>query len=82
MSERKEMSDVEKEQWKKYSNNNSGNILVDYFQNKVETKHMLEYSIYSCKVSWCPICCKHFYNEQNEEHTTKATDKHYHVVTK
>lgn len=43
-------------------------------------KHQLEYSIYSCKVSWCPICHKHFYNERNEIHTTKATSEHYHIM--
>lgn len=43
-------------------------------------KHQLEYSIWSCKVSWCPICLKHFYNERNEIHTTKATSEHYHLL--
>lgn len=43
-------------------------------------KHQLEYSIWSCKVSWCPICRKHFYNERNEIHTTKATSEHYHLL--
>ena len=43
-------------------------------------KHQLEYSIWSCKVSWCPICLKHFYNERNEIHTTKATSEHYHIL--
>lgn len=42
-------------------------------------KHYLEYSIYSCKVSWCPICNQHFYNERNESHTIKATNEHYHI---
>jgi hypothetical protein len=41
-------------------------------------KHQLEYSIYSRRVSWCPICLKHFYNERNVEHTTRATENHYH----
>ena len=43
-------------------------------------QHQLEYSIWSCKVSWCPICLKHFYNERNEIHTTKATSEHYHLL--
>ena len=43
-------------------------------------KHQLEYSIWSCKVSWCPICLKHFYNERNEIHTTKATSEHNHLL--
>ncbi len=43
-------------------------------------KHQLEYNIWSAKVSWCPICNKHFYNERNEKHTTLATDEHYHIV--
>ncbi len=43
-------------------------------------KHQLEYSIWSCKVSWCPICRKHFYNERNKIHTTKATSEHYHLL--
>lgn len=42
-------------------------------------KHQLEYSIYSCKVSWCQICHKHFYNERNEIHTTIVTSEHYHI---
>jgi len=44
-----------------------------------EIRHQLEYSIMSTKVSWCPICKSHFYNERNEVHTTKATSEHYHV---
>ena len=43
-------------------------------------RHNLEYSIWSCKVSWCPICNQHFYNERNKEHTTKATPEHYHEL--
>ena len=43
-------------------------------------KHPLEYSSYSCKVSWCPICNQHFYNDRNKEHTTKATSEHYHII--
>ena len=43
-------------------------------------KHQLKYSIWSCKVSWCPICLKHFYNERNEINTTKATSEHYHLL--
>ena len=42
-------------------------------------KHQLEYSIWSCKVSWCPICLEHFYNDRNEEHTTIPTKEHYHI---
>lgn len=42
--------------------------------------HQLEYSIWSNKVSWCPICLKHFYNERNKMPTTKATKQHYHEV--
>jgi hypothetical protein len=45
-----------------------------------EVKHYLEYCMYSTKVSWCPICKKHFYNERNKEHTTNATKEHYHVL--
>ena len=45
-----------------------------------EVKHFLEYCMYSTKVSWCPICRKHFYNERNEKHTTKPTKEHYHLL--
>ena len=45
-------------------------------------KHQLEYSIWSARVSWCPICKKHFYNSRNEHHTTKATKEHYHDYKK
>ena len=31
-------------------------------------KHKLEYSIWSAKISWCDICKKHFYNQENDEH--------------
>ena len=27
----------------------------------MEHTHKLEYNIWSAKVSWCPICLKHFY---------------------
>ena len=47
---------------------------------EVKIKHFLQYSIYSNKVSWCPICKQHFYNDRNEKHTTKATIKHYHEI--
>lgn len=47
---------------------------------EVKTKHYLQYSIYSTKVSWCPICNKHFYNDRNDYHTTKATIEHYHEI--
>jgi hypothetical protein len=33
--------------------------------NEQNNKHQLEYSIWSCKVSWCPICKQHFYNSEN-----------------
>ena len=46
----------------------------------VKIKHYLEYCMYSNKVSWCPICNSHFYNERNEKHTTKATEEHYHEL--
>jgi len=45
-----------------------------------EIKHQLEYSVYSCKVTWCPICCEHFYNERNKSCTTKDTSEHYHTI--
>jgi len=45
-----------------------------------EIKHPLEYSVYSCKVTWCPICSEHFYNERNKSCTTKATSEHYHTI--
>jgi len=45
-----------------------------------EIKHQLEYSVYSCKVTWCPICNAHFYNERNVNHTTEATSEHYHTI--
>lgn len=44
-----------------------------------ETKHQLQYNMWSNKVSWCPICKDHFYNDRNEMHTTKATKEHYHI---
>lgn len=47
---------------------------------EVKIKHYLEYCMYSNKVSWCPICNSHFYNERNEKHTTKATEEHYHEL--
>ena len=43
-------------------------------------EHYLEYSIWSCQVSWCDICKEHFYNESNKEHTTKATKEHFHII--
>ena len=43
-------------------------------------KHQLKYSVWSAKVSWCPICTRHFYSETNVEHTTRATDKHFHIL--
>jgi hypothetical protein len=46
----------------------------------VSERHPLVYSIWSCKVSWCDKCKKHFYNDRNDKHTTKATDEHYHLV--
>ena len=45
-----------------------------------ENKHQLEYCSYSNKVSWCPICKKHYYNEMNDVHTTKKNDNHYHIL--
>lgn len=51
-------------------------LLADVQSNE---KHYLEYSMYSCKVSWCPICNQHFYNERNESHTINATNEHYHI---
>ena len=48
----------------------------------VVIKHQLEYSIWSCRVSWCPICLEHFYNSRNEIHTTVATVDHYFTVPK
>lgn len=48
---------------------------------KEETvRHQLKYDMHSCRVSWCSICHKHFYNERNQEHTTIATPKHYHEI--
>ena len=47
---------------------------------EVKIKHFLQYSIYSKKVSWCPICKQHFYNDRNEKHTTIATIEHYHEI--
>ena len=44
-------------------------------------KHQLSYSMYSARVSWCDKCNKHFHNERNLEHTTKATSEHYHLLT-
>lgn len=41
-------------------------------------RHQLEYSMYSTKVTWCPICKEHFYNDSNNEHTTIATKAHFH----
>jgi hypothetical protein len=38
-------------------------------------KHQLEYSIHSAKVTWCPICCRHFYNEVNLEHDVPKFEK-------
>jgi hypothetical protein len=49
-------------------------------EEKIEVKHQLEYSMYSCRVSWCPICHKHFYNEKNKKHTTVATNEHFHIL--
>jgi len=43
-------------------------------------KHKLIYSIYSSKVSWCPICHSHFYNEKNEKQTTMHGDNDYHFL--
>jgi len=43
-------------------------------------KHKLKYSIWSSRVSWCPICKEHFYNSRNKKHTTKATCEHYHII--
>ena len=48
--------------------------------SEVKIKHFLQYSIYSNKVSWCPICKQHFYNDRNEKHTTIATIEHYHEI--
>ena len=48
-------------------------------ENEYPIKHQLEYSIWSCKVSWCPVCYKHFYNERNEKHTTQSMPEHYHI---
>jgi len=45
-----------------------------------EIKHYLQYDMHSAKVSWCPICNAHFYNERNREHTTIATQEHYHTI--
>jgi len=45
-----------------------------------EIKHQLQYDMHSCKVSWCPICNAHFYNERNREHTTLATEEYYHTI--
>jgi hypothetical protein len=57
----------------------SASLLPNPMLADVHEKHYLEYSMYSCKVSWCPICNHHFYNERNESHTTKATNEHYHI---
>lgn len=42
-------------------------------------KHQLQYSTYSGKISWCPICKEHFYSKQNEVKTTIASSEHYHI---
>ena len=46
----------------------------------VVRRHPLKYDMYSCKVSWCPICNNHFYNDRNKEHTTIETSEHYHEL--
>ena len=61
---------------KKDFNATIGNTVL----GEVKIKHFLQYSIYSKKVSWCPICKQHFYNDRNEKHTTKATIEHYHEI--
>jgi len=55
-------------------------ILVGAVSGKSSIKHQLEYSIYSARVSWCPVCLSHFYNERNNIHTTKPTSEHYHLL--
>jgi len=45
-----------------------------------EIRHHLQYDMHSAKVSWCPICNAHFYNERNREQTTIATQEHYHTI--
>jgi hypothetical protein len=47
---------------------------------KDSDKHQLEYSIWSAKVSWCPICLEHFYNDTNKESTVRATLNHFHII--
>lgn len=44
-----------------------------------EIKHPLEYSMWSAKVSWCPICHAHFYNKSNESGGFIVRDDHYHI---
>jgi len=55
-------------------------IELGFEDTSLHTKHLLEYSIWSCKVSWCPKCNKHFYNERNSVHTTKSTSEHFHIL--
>lgn len=50
------------------------------FNMKKHQLHQLEYSVWSCRVSWCPVCHEHYYNDRNIEHTTIPAKEHYHVA--
>jgi hypothetical protein len=37
-----------------------------------ELEHQLEYNMHSAKVTWCPICHKHFYDMPDGKHTVES----------
>lgn len=53
---------------------------LGYLAALTPIKHQLEYSPWSARFSWCPICKEHFFNEENKDHTTLSTKQHYHFL--
>ena len=64
----------------KDSKTTSNNATPDVSGSSLPQKHQLEYSIFSCKISWCPICKEHFYTKQNEVHRLTPTPDDYHIL--
>ncbi len=58
-------------------------ILIDLMNDAPidKEKHKLEYNIHSTKVTWCPICKEHFYNEVSGFHSIINKDNRLHEDT-